>query len=233
MPMDRRRGKLVPTSFILKLGDAGTTEEERWQRVVVATPGLLYPYRNNALTGSAALGSIQIAYANEMPNSEFAGIADGSVNLQAIPAGPGGACYLTTDGEWWIRVACQQAAPAAPTFLPFFFLPLFEIEKGVPPSWSWTSSTYQTLVSGQSLAAGTSVLFVTVQELLGGVRGLEVSSNTVGTNVRYRWGAAPGGNAYLPLGATFRWSEQFLPLADLYILNNGAGAITIHKGVYR
>lgn len=231
-----RSTDLLPQFFTLPLGDTTTPEISRWNRVYFERPGVVVPHRNDFLTGTADLRFITIRYAPRKPLTQEAGFSESDVDAGAfiwrgLGTGPCGTCYIWEPGEWYIYVSCGQAVPASPTSLPFIFFPSVPELRATPSEWSRVTA-HRPGFAGTLVAAGASTKLISVQELLDGVRGLELATNTAGSNVRFRWVDVPGGNLYLPVASTLRFEGQFLPLADLWILNNGAGAITVQRAFY-
>ena len=227
-----RDSRLQISYGTLPLPNSGSSEDDHWERVRFSTPGLLIPYREDTITGDGNGNGLRYITINYMPEVQN---RDAGLSALGYAAGPGGICNLFEATSFWIRVDCGQDPPAAGFIprLPYYFLPY---SPGIwSDPWSYAnliSGRFGPQIAGQALGAATTVLFVTVQQLLQGVRGLEIATNQFGTNVRYRWINPPAGNSYLPLASTFRFQGSFLPLADLYIQNSGAGAVTIHRGFY-
>lgn len=234
----RRSTKDLPYYVTLPLGSTATLDHERWNKIEVASPGLLIPHRNDDLTGVADLRFISIRYSNRKPLTQEAGFSESDLGAtpwiaRSLPSFPGGIVHIWEPGEWWVYISCGQAVPASPTFLQFIFYPNVPELRSIPSELIRSTAHFPGF-SSQSLAAGANVKLVSVQELLQGVRGLEVGTNTAGANTRYRWVDAPGAGAFVALASSpYRFEGQYLPLADLWFLNNGAGAITLQRAFYQ
>jgi hypothetical protein len=196
--------------------------------VYVNTPGYLYPYRDDSLTGAGILRFITINYSPVKPATVQAGYP---TIFRGFPSGPRGSCYLYEPGEWWIRIECGRA-PGTVQSLPFFFWPKIEGERDIFHDFSrWHS--IEPLTQGTVVAAATAALLISTQEMLDGLVAFELITSQTGANSRYRWTDVVAGNQHFPITGHIRFFGETLQLADFHVFNNGAANVTFFHTHYR
>lgn len=238
--LDRRgKGVLLPTTRVL---DLSSTESDVWNLVHVSVPTLIYPYRNDGLTGSplnnVVLKYLDISYSPIQPVAQFGGFIEGGQNqdqIQAYRAGPRGVCHLWHPGDWWVIIRTGHGGGAG--FIgkiPFWTIPCPDPQ-------------YAHLIQGmgmgslkarhfrQTYAAGlVNQQILSVQEIIEGISAVDMTSSRFDPLVAYAWRGSDPATLGMPYSSNFvyRFEGNTLPISDLAITNGSGAGITIALTLY-
>jgi hypothetical protein len=221
----------------LTLANAESTEAQAWTRIEVSLPTMIYPFRHDGLTGGVAAGAVlehlQVTYAPENPlrspgHTETEGGALAPA-LRAFPSLAGGACYLWSPGEWWVRVQEGGLGLFGRGLIPFQFMPLPD-PAWIEPFAFGRSSSRPPVLTTFSIAVAATAQVLSVQEALDGLRALQLSG--LNTGLRFRWRRSTGGALILPAAGIVTFAGETLPLADAYVTNTTAAIQTLGVAAY-
>lgn len=199
-----------------------------WTPVDVDCPTVCYPYRDDAITGPATgvgavrLGNLRVAYTPQQPFDDSGGYPE-DANLMAFPSGHGGACYLSSPGRWWIFN--KAVTPATDGSIPYIFFPC--------PDPLLAQAIYERKNSHSTprnfevaVAIGVTPLFF-VQDLLDGVKAVDIHFSAFANTVRGYWGQAGALGMTFLANQVYRYEGKTLPLADFEINSTSAGTARV------